>query len=263
MKILLAVSVVLLGVIGSQGHAASKAKPQAAPPTKWPSVFVGTVPKSGTHLLFKALTLITGTQWQFHMSKWEGHPVVACHLNRRDRADMFASDKWRSIVLYRDPRDAIISQLHYIIDRNYHWLHTFDLKGLQRFKALPQEQQISFLINLSNGRDINWFSREALKWRDAPRILSICFEDLIGSKGGGDDAQQRVALEQIGSWLGYNMSEKQLTHVADNLFGDSKTFRSGQIGNWQNYFTEAHKVLFKQKMGDLLIDLGYEKDYNW
>ena len=47
------------------------------------------------------------------------------------------------------------------------------------------------------------------------------------------------------------------------FFGDSVTFHKGQIGAWKTEFTENHKKLFKEIAGQLLIDLGYEKDYNW
>jgi hypothetical protein len=43
----------------------------------------------------------------------------------------------------------------------------------------------------------------------------------------------------------------------------SKTFRKGKTGGWQKHFSAEHKALFKNYAGDLLIDLGYEKDLDW
>lgn len=40
-------------------------------------------------------------------------------------------------------------------------------------------------------------------------------------------------------------------------------YRKGQAGDWRNYFNEEHKTCFKDRYGDLLIQLGYEKDSNW
>ena len=40
-------------------------------------------------------------------------------------------------------------------------------------------------------------------------------------------------------------------------------YRKGKRGDWRNHFSEAHKVVFKEKYGDLLIKLGYETDKNW
>jgi len=45
--------------------------------------------------------------------------------------------------------------------------------------------------------------------------------------------------------------------------GKSPTFRSGKIGGWKKAFNEENKSIFKDLAGDLLIQLGYEKDLNW
>ena len=43
----------------------------------------------------------------------------------------------------------------------------------------------------------------------------------------------------------------------------SHTFRSGKTGGWCEHFSEKNKELFKEVSGDLLIQLGYEKNNNW
>ena len=43
----------------------------------------------------------------------------------------------------------------------------------------------------------------------------------------------------------------------------SPTFRSGKTGEWKQYFTNEHKKVFKAIAGDLLVQLGYEKNYDW
>ena len=40
-------------------------------------------------------------------------------------------------------------------------------------------------------------------------------------------------------------------------------YRKGKQGDWKNHFNAEHTAFFKDKYGDLLIKLGYEKDYNW
>ena len=52
------------------------------------------------------------------------------------------------------------------------------------------------------------------------------------------------------------------------LFGNafpqrSPTFHSGKIGGWREHFTPAHKQLFNQDAGDLLVKLGYESSLDW
>ncbi|EFA82853.1 putative glycosyltransferase [Heterostelium album PN500] len=43
----------------------------------------------------------------------------------------------------------------------------------------------------------------------------------------------------------------------------NKFFRKGEIGDWQNYFSYANKVWFKEEAGHELIQLGYELDHLW
>lgn len=40
-------------------------------------------------------------------------------------------------------------------------------------------------------------------------------------------------------------------------------FRKGVAGDWKSIFTERDKQVFKDVAGDLLIELGYEKDKDW
>jgi hypothetical protein len=45
---------------------------------------------------------------------------------------------------------------------------------------------------------------------------------------------------------------------------DRKRFyRKGVVGDWKNHFTEEDKRAFKALAGDMLIQLGYEKDMSW
>jgi hypothetical protein len=47
---------------------------------------------------------------------------------------------------------------------------------------------------------------------------------------------------------------------------ESHTFAKGgkgAIGGWKNKFEHSHKEAFKKVAGNLLIELGYETDYNW
>lgn len=39
--------------------------------------------------------------------------------------------------------------------------------------------------------------------------------------------------------------------------------RKGVSGDWREVFTERDKKIFKEEAGDLLVELGYEKDLSW
>ena len=87
-----------------------------------------------------------------------------------------------------------------------------------------------------------------------------------------EDMKQRQGetLAAIFAFLGVRSDEDVLKEVMDatdfkKLKSNQKDsfFRKGALGDWQNYFTEADKRLFKQQTEDLLIELGYAKDQNW
>jgi len=86
---------------------------------------------------------------------------------------------------------------------------------------------------------------------------------LIGAKGGGDDSAQYNETAKIVNHWGIGADAFDLSAVCANLFGGTSTFHSGTIGGWREHFTPAIKTTFKDAAGKLLIDLGYETDYNW
>ena len=94
-------------------------------------------------------------------------------------------------------------------------------------------------------------------------MRSIRFEDLIGPNGGGDWETQLETIQKIADHLGITVTEEKIERVARNLFGGTGTFRKGQIGAWKKHFKEHHKQAFKAIAGQLLVDLGYETDFDW
>ncbi|MDR3647105.1 MAG: hypothetical protein P4L22_06200 [Candidatus Babeliales bacterium] len=110
---------------------------------------------------------------------------------------------------------------------------------------------------------INQFYSEYLGWQKVPGICNIKFENLVGPKGGGTLEKQLAEIKKIAHHLGKHLSDKEIKEVAKNLFGESNTFRKGKIGSWKKHFNDDHKNHFKRLAGSLLINLGYEKDFNW
>jgi hypothetical protein len=43
----------------------------------------------------------------------------------------------------------------------------------------------------------------------------------------------------------------------------SHHYRKGVPGDWVNYFDDKLKQSFKDRYGDLVVQLGYENDYDW
>ena len=111
---------------------------------------------------------------------------------------------------------------------------------------------------------IDYHFRRRLSWMDDRRCLTIRFEDLIGSSGDGEKELQLVVITSIAAYLNTHLRSKDIQFIGDHIFSNrTATFRKGQIGSWREEFSEEHKIVFKEIAGQLLIDLGYEKDFNW
>ena len=80
---------------------------------------------------------------------------------------------------------------------------------------------------------------------------------------GSCTKEEQIAELKIANALNLKVTDKYLLRIFNESFGTGSTFRTGTTGNWKKYFSEEDKTLFKQLLGDVLIELGYEKDYNW
>ena len=74
----------------------------------------------------------------------------------------------------------------------------------------------------------------------------------------GAEADQQTVRQCVGA-----ASFEKLSGGRGRGQEDASFFRKGIAGDWKNVFTEEDKQVFKEIAGDLLIDLGYEKDKDW
>jgi hypothetical protein len=100
------------------------------------------------------------------------------------------------------------------------------------------------------------------EWLGQQNVMCIRFEDLIHHP----QATLEAMLDEVES-TGYKIPTPRQTALSILLESiqpqKSHTFRSGKAGGWREHFTEEHKKLFKDRAGDLLVRLGYEKDNDW
>ncbi len=242
--------------------------------------FMLSIPKSGTHLLTKTLKLITNDhdliclgEETFLMKQHYAFPPAIyvtpeeflehypkspgqCMYNHLNFSYIFHEfldfyDDYVPIIMIRDLRDVLVSM-------------AFFYKFPDTITTI--EEKIMMLINDINPTSLvhlKSHAKEALIWKEDPNATIILFEKLIGDKGGGNNEIQKTEILKIAAALEIHLTEESQKKIANKMWGDTWTFREGQIGQWKLYFTEKHKEFFKTNMGDLLIELGYENDNNW
>ena len=71
-------------------------------------------------------------------------------------------------------------------------------------------------------------------------------------------------IRRVAHHLGIKVSDDEVERIGGCLFdSQAPTFRKGGIGDWKDIFGWHHKLAFKASAGDLLIQLGYEQDFEW
>lgn len=246
-----------------------------------PKVLVTSVPKSGTNLLIHTLSLfpqlsydgtivgLSSREKNQRISKIRRGCVLSCHQTKSPGLeDILNQSKIKVLYIIRDPRDVTVS-LHYWIKRTkYHYFHE-TYNGFSSDHDRLEKIIAGYEPEMSDGNkkgivSIDYHFRRSLSWMDDRKCLTIRFENLVGLSGGGVKEQQFATITSIAGFLNTQLSSKDIKYIGDNIFSSrTATFRKGQIGSWREEFSEEHKVAFKDVAGQLLIDLGYEKDFNW
>lgn len=255
-----------------------------------PILFGNSFPKSGTHLLTQVLlgfsrlgpvvesSVSAITMYDGFTGLERSHETIMSEVYRLQSGDVgyghlhalpdmlaaLCRDGVAPIFLYRDPRDVVVSHAFYLTDiEKNHVHHQYYSKELtsddERLRVSilgrPELENISF-------PDISQRFVPFLKWLEQPEVLILRFEDFIAQR---KETIVKIYDHVISRGFPYNRSRDKALEILESAIDPSRspTFRSGKIGGWKDYFKDAHKDLFKQVAGKMLVDLGYEKDMDW
>lgn len=256
--------------------------------------YVVTIPKSGSHLIVKLLTMFeipifvpvnvfTGIGW----IKYPGDPemnsiseimfermmldlkkkqfCLVTHMNYSGLLQRFSitHPEYIQIIHIRDLRDILVSYVY------WEWNYLETILGPSTFS-----QKLLFLITEVSQNDpsglITMIFKHAMlasSWLDDPNIILCRFEDLVGERGGGDEKKQRQLIKTIAQSLNMPLTSLQLSWIVKNLFGNETMpdvsgifFRRGIIGSWKEHFEPIHLEMFNKIWGDLQLKLGYTLD---
>jgi len=252
-----------------------------------PLIFGNSKPKSGSHLLLQILNGFTQVMPYRYV---DADPIRTITKDGRRRAsDEILSDLkntpngvigWGYLeatkenvsfltssgrvnyFIYRDPRDMLVSQVFFATDMyEEHGMHAY-YKSLPDFGARLKvaitgiDQDSLYMVSVKQRYD------GVFQWLEQKTVKCIRFEDLINNR----DATLNAMLDEVEK-TGYKIPtprERALSILIEAIQPKkSHTFRSGKTGGWKEYFNEEHKKLFNEVAGDLLVQLGYEKNNNW
>lgn len=238
------------------------------------------IPKAGSHLLKRCLDLsgqlegldlgvglygLEGRRGlrarERMMRRLGGGTYVLAHLPYSAEAESILDELgYRHVLIVRDPRDIAISR--YRFETSFEHLPLHEL-----FAGLPDDgARLATSIGGHAGSglgDIGTRMRSYLGWRGKACSV-VRYEKLVGPRGGGSRAEQIEEIDRLFRYLGLPLSREDAGSIAGELYDpEAPTFRTGKIGDWRAHFKPAHVDLFKKVAGEVLVDLGYERDLNW
>ena len=258
-------------------------------------VICNSFPKSGTHLLMDVVSKMNG------LCKWNGIISIQSNSGRMNtlnhikykyqsvkygnliRSHLSYSDEIKSILesrkhkrffIYRDPRSVVCSHANWLLNEPLNYLHDYYKNTLITFEERINCSILGKPIGIPFGSNISLIPFSDCfnmykQWIFDENTFSVKFEDLVGVRGGGCEHKRFKTIKAMYDFLEIEIDEKTIKKLHDSLKSNtnqSHTFRKGQggkISTWKNKFTPLNKIIFKENLGDLLIELGYENDYNW
>jgi len=228
-------------------------------------LFLISVPKAGTHLLFELVKAFgykeggicpsrpKGGRWYYteysnaHTSAkhFFNETVYSSSFGNRDHPFVTSP----AIFIYRNPLDIVASEANY-----YHKEGKTAFSGY--LQSLSYEQRAMKLISdpwlLGTIRDrISHY----VAWNYFDNVISVSFEELIGKKGGGDDVLQQKLIWSLQLKLQVPGSPAEF---AKKIFNEqSATFFKGNIYSHKTLLKAEHMRAFQKLNQDFMRELGY------
>lgn len=228
-------------------------------------VLIVSLPKSGTHLVENILYSIPSYYLRQIRTMLCTDSILKSDLKKIERLKkgefllshiaplpeiLEAVNKWDIKVLFvtRDPRSVVVSHAKYVTEFNStHPAHNY-------FKNLPNYHDrynaaIDGVINVVE--PLNIVMDRMSGWLQCKNSLHIKFEDLIGTKGGGDNTIQYLTIKKIFAHINFQTDDIFIQKLCQSLFGKKNlTYRAGQINEWKDELNQEHlnkleKILLK------------------
>lgn len=245
-------------------------------------IFIAGLPKSGTTWLAQLLQEIPGYQPAYvydpdecsslhnicidifsHIPK-NGHYIMKLHTHYSPE-NMQVLDKFNinPIVMYRDLRDQCVS-------RYFHALNDPTHRHYALYNSLSKDEGMTHNLETALEYYLSWIENWLTEINKQPnRFYEVRYEALRENPSR--------TLFGILNFYGINLPEEKIEGIVQKVASQTKfdlkqnfqkkhnksTARKGIIGDWRNHFNEEHIRYFKEKSGQHLIKLGYEKDLNW
>lgn len=169
----------------------------------------------------------------------------------------------KSIYLYRDPRDVLISKVYYI-EKGYFKNYPLAEKLRDTSRYHSRKQRLLTILTSEKYNFLHFYD-PFYKWlnKKTDNFLPISFENLIA-----ETTKNNIYLSIIDFILKNDIENCDKLSLVNAMKANtnplkSHTFRKGKIGSWKEEFDDEIKSCFKEYAGNLLTRYGFEQDNNW
>lgn len=223
----------------------------------------------------------SGTNWLCRlMEGYTGLPVYEPWNHRAPKLDPqifhvlrllpFESVRRRSVYIMRDGRDTMVSRYYDTIHREPGQKRSAErFIGHEMTDGNIREHLPRFIEFMSTYRGgCTDYKTHLTYWLDHDFSVTVKYEELLADTVG----QMRRVLREL---TGREPDLTRLEHVVQENSFETKAqrtrgqedkgafLRKGISGDWKNNFTPEAARVFDAYAGDLLIQLGYERNRDW
>jgi hypothetical protein len=242
------------------------------------NIVVATHHKTGTVWMASVFKALAKKLRANYLDFWEHYGKLDPLLNKPfvvfnydsnfgQHAGLLRREDVRILHLIRDPRDVLISAMHYHKTSDEPWLHKkvpanddIDYQRKLNSLATPFDQYI-FELEHSTNTTIE----DMLDWQyGRANCMDVRYEELF------QDRDMKL-WSSIQEFLGFDAAEQAFGKECFwkySLFGEApganrRHARSGEVQQWRHEFSPELAQAFVDRFPDALQVLGYETDDRW
>lgn len=167
------------------------------------------------------------------------------------------------IVMYRDPRDIIVSNYYHVMKDNPWRVGDPEYAN---YNAMTKQEALSHSMNLILDDYCSWVGgwMEVAKSNSGIECFFVRYEDLRNHR--------TEVFKNILSFFGIRLSDEQFAGVmqaGENTSGSGRepgmrsTKRAGASGDWKQELNSQQREIIREKAGPFLVELGYESGLEW